>query len=147
MFTGSKRLEETVMLKWLGWTLGALVLLVAAVAGLERYAAESGEVVVLHARDATGEVVTTRLWVVDHDGHQYLRVGADGSGWYSRLTANPDIELARGGAPEPYRAVPEPAASEVVNDLMQAKYGWRDSFIGAIVGGRDGSIPIRLDPR
>ena len=32
------------------------------------------------ARDAAGAVVTTRLWVVDHQGHQYLRVGADGSG-------------------------------------------------------------------
>jgi len=135
------------MLKWLGWTVIVLVLLVAAVVGLERYAAESGEVVVLHARDAAGEVVTTRLWVVDHEGRQYLRVGADGSGWYSRLTADPDVELARGGAPEPYRAVPEPASSAAVNDLMQAKYGWRDDLIGAMVGGRDGSIPIRLDPR
>jgi hypothetical protein len=135
------------MLKWLGWTLAILVALVVVVVGLERYAAESGEVVVLHARDATGEVVTTRLWVVDHEGQQYLRVGADGSGWYSRLTANPDIQLARDGAPEPYRAVPEPAASEAINRLMQAKYGWRDSVIGAMVGGRDGSIPIRLDPR
>lgn len=135
------------MLKWLGWTLAVLVAVVVVLVGLERYAAESGEVVVLHARDGAGEVVTTRLWVVDHEGYQYLRVGADGSGWYSRITANPDIELARGGDPEPYRAVPEPAASEAINGLMQAKYGWRDSFIGAIVGGRDGSIPIRLNPR
>jgi len=135
------------MLKWLGWTLAVLVALVAVVVGLERYAAESGEVVVLHAGDASGEVVTTRLWVVDHEGRQYLRVGADGSGWYSRLTADPDVELVRGGAREAYRAVPEAAASGAINELMQSKYVWRDSFIGALVGGRDGSIPIRLDPR
>lgn len=123
-----------------------LLLVLAAVAGLERYAAESGEVVVLYAHDPGGEVVETRLWVVDFEGAQYLRTGADGSGWYRRLEADPQIELVRGGRRASYRAVADPALSQQINALMERKYGWRDAFIGAMVGGRSGSIPIRLDP-
>jgi hypothetical protein len=33
-----------------------------------------------------------------------------------------------------------------VNHLMQEKYGWRDSLLSWLVGGREGSIPIRLEP-
>lgn len=135
------------MLKWLTRILGTLVGLVIVVVALEKIAAESGEVVVLHALDPGGEIATTRLWVVDHEGRQYLRTGADGSGWYSRLVANPDVELARGGELAPYRAVPESGLSDTINALMQQKYGWRDSLIGTMVGGREGSVPIRLDPR
>jgi hypothetical protein len=29
---------------------------------------------------------------------------------------------------------------------MSAKYGWGDTFIGMLVGGRLGSIPIQLIP-
>lgn len=135
------------MLKWTVRIFGGLLGLVVLVVAVEKIAAESAEVVVLHARDSAGEVVTTRLWVVDHEGRQYLRVGAGGFGWYARLTADPLVAVARGGDPMPYVAIPQPALSEAVNGLMHAKYGWRDSVIGAMVGGREGSIPIRLDPR
>jgi hypothetical protein len=133
-------------MKWVLRTVIGLVLFVAAFAALERYAAESGEVVVLYAAEPDGTVVETRLWVVDHGGRAYLRTGADGSGWYRRLTANARIEIERDGRRLPHRAVSEPQASIVINELMQQKYGWRDTFIGAMVGGRVGSIPIRLEP-
>ncbi len=134
-------------MKWLVRILLGLVGLVVVVFGLQVIASETGEVVVLHARDADGSVVETRLWVVDLDGRQYLRCGADGSGWFSRLTANPDVEVERGGERAAYLAVPEPESSSVVNQLMQRKYGWRDSLVAVLVGGRDGAVPVRLDPR
>lgn len=134
-------------MKWLVRIVLGLVGLVVVVFGLQVVASETGEVVVLHARDADGSVVETRLWVVDHGGSQYLRSGGDGSGWFSRLSANPAIELERAGKSGAYLAVPEPELSGVVNDLMQQKYGWRDSLIAVLVGGREGSVPVRLDPR
>ena len=134
-------------MRWIVGIVGALVGLVVLVFGLQVVASETGEVVVLTAADADGSPAQTRLWVVDHRGRQYLRVGADGSGWYSRITARPEIALERQGRVADYRAVPEPESSAEINALMQAKYGWRDSLIAVLVSGREGSIPIRLEPR
>ncbi|MEQ8859715.1 MAG: hypothetical protein RIC56_13805 [Pseudomonadales bacterium] len=134
-------------MKWVVRIVLGVVGLVVVVFGLQIVASETGEVVVLHARDADGGVAQTRLWVVDHGGRQYLRCGADGSGWFARLTASPEIELERGGELAEYRAVPEPELSAQINELMQQKYGWRDSLIGVLVGGRDGSVPVRLEAR
>ena len=135
------------MKRWMMRAGLAVLLLAGAVGGLERFAAESGEVVVLHAREADGHVVQTRLWVVDAGGEAYLRVGADGSGWFSRLTANPEVEVLRGDTLTPYLAIPAAEQSADVNRLMAEKYGWRDVLIGALVGGREGSIPVHLQPR
>ncbi|MDZ7686300.1 MAG: hypothetical protein U5O39_15960 [Gammaproteobacteria bacterium] len=111
---------------------------------LQYLASERVEVVELHTIDAADERVTTRLWVVDHGGHPHLRVGAGGSGWYSRLKANPNIQLTRDGKTQAYLAVPRPEKSEVINELMQKKYTWGDTFIAILLGGRDSSIPIEL---
>ena len=102
------------------------------------------EVVELFTIDDEGEEVVTRLWVVDHGGYPYLRVAADGSGWFSRLQKKPDVRLERGDEVLPYRAVPNPAKSEIVNRLMQEKYTWGDRFFATLFGSRDGSIPIEL---
>lgn len=133
-------------MRYLGWIFGIVLFLVLTLAGLERLAAERVEVVQLHAVDAQGEIVTTRLWVVDHDGGMYLRVGADGSGWYSRLLENPNVEVTRGEVTGQYTAISKPMQSDAVNQLMQDKYTWGDTFIGALVGSREGSIPILLEP-
>ncbi|MFN3235622.1 MAG: hypothetical protein ACE37D_01045 [Pseudomonadales bacterium] len=133
-------------MKYVGWATAGLLLVVLVLASLQQLAAERVEVVEVHAADETGEMVTTRLWIVDHEGDMYLRVGADGSGWYTRLQANPSFTMTRGDETKAYRAVSKPAMSDVINDLMQAKYTWGDSFIGALVGSREGSIPILLEP-
>ncbi len=129
------------------WIAGVLLAAVIAFFGVQWYASERDEVVVLYANDAKGNTVATRLWVVDHDGSQWLRTGGDGSGWYDRLRANEVIELERGDSRAEYAARPDPDRSGVVNQLMAAKYGWGDAFIGWMVGGRAGSIPIRLVPQ
>jgi hypothetical protein len=134
-------------MKWLVRSGIALVALVVAIFALQIIASETGEVVVLHARDATGEVVETRLWVVDMDGAQYLRAGDAGSGWFGRLSANPEVEVERAGRAAAYLAVPEPARNAALNVLMREKYGWRDRIISLMVGDRDAAIPVRLEPR
>lgn len=124
----------------------ALALLIAAVFGLQQYAAESGEVVVLTAADDQGTPANTRLWIVDHDGSQWLRAGFEGSGWYQRLLAAETVTVSRDGTTATYVATPEPAATPEISEAMQAKYGWADTFIGKLFGGREDAIAIRLRP-
>lgn len=133
-------------MKYIAWGFGVIFSCLILLVVVEQIAAERIEVVELHAQDSSGETVTTRLWIVDHDGKQYLRVGSDGSGWFSRLKANSEVQLTREDKTNNYRAVPDPSKGMVVNQLMQAKYTWGDTFIGKLFGGREGSIAIELQP-
>jgi hypothetical protein len=125
---------------------GGVVGFVSVLAAAVWIASETGEVVVLTTRDAGDAPHQTRLWVVDHDGHAWLRAGGDAQGWYRRLLARPEIELERRGATAGFTAVPVPERRDLVNALMLDKYGWADQWIG-LVFSRDGAVPIRLDPR
>lgn len=127
----------------------SLVGLLALFLGLVFAVSEAGgEVVVLETRDAGGKLHETRLWVVDHEGHAWLRSGAPESGWFRRLEADPDVSVTRGGTRASYRAEPirDPAVRDRVHALMLEKYGFAERFIAAT---RDGtrSVPIRLVPR
>jgi len=129
------------IVKWVGGSLVGLVLLLSL---LQYVASERVEVVELHTVDEQGEEVTTRLWMVDDGGYQYLRVGADGSGWFSRIQANGEFDVTRNDRRYRYTAVLREDKSDRINDLMQTKYGWGDSLIGSLVGSREASIPIEL---
>ncbi len=107
-------------------------------------ASERVEVVELHTLDEKGAETITRLWVVDDDGYQYLRVGADGSGWFERLQAVEVADITRNGRRYSYSWSTNQDKSAQINQLMRDKYGWGDSFIGFLTGGRYGSIPIEL---
>ena len=126
------------------WILGSVVGLVVLVFVLQLVASERVEVVELHTLDEQGEEVITRLWIVDHLGYQYLRVGADGSEWFSRIQANGEFEVTRNSRRYKYTAVLREEESERINRLMRDKYGWGDSLIEILVGGREASIPIEL---
>ena len=111
---------------------------------IQLVASERVEVVKLHTTDCEGEEIITRLWVVDYGGYQYLRVGADGSGWFDRLQAAEMVDITRNDRRYSYSWTTRQSKSEQINELMREKYGWGDSFIGHLTGGRDGSIPIEL---
>ena len=107
-------------------------------------ASERIEVVDIHTLDETMGEVSTRLWVVDDDGYQYLRVGADGSEWFTRLKSQETLDLTRNNRRYTYAWVLREDKSQKINHLMHEKYGWGDYFIGMITGGRQNSIPIEL---
>ncbi len=134
------------LLKVLKWIFLGLLIVGAAFAGLERLAAERIEVVELIAANDAGEKQITRLWVVDDDGLAYLRVGADGSGWYDRILMNDSVQVVRDGVTAQYRVQARPEKSVRINELMQQKYTWGDRLIGQMLGGREGSIPLELQP-
>ena len=134
------------LLKVLKWIFLGLLIVGAAFAGLERLAAERIEVVELIAANDAGEKQITRLWVVDDEGLAYLRVGADDSGWYDRILMNDSVEVVRDGVTAQYRVQARPEKSVRINELMQQKYTWGDRLIGQMLGGREGSIPLELQP-
>jgi hypothetical protein len=126
------------------YLIGALLAFVVLVFVSQMVASETGEVVVLTSQSAEG-AQETRLWVVDLDGVQYLRASPD-SGWYQRLVAAPEALLERDGTTLAYRAQAHLENRDAVNDLMQSKYGWRDSYIDLLIGGRDDAVPVALLP-
>ena len=130
--------------KLIPW-LGALIGILAVVIATQYIASESGEVVVLRTVDAEGQLHETRLWVVDHEGSAWLRAGNPDAGWFPRLAARPEVEVERAGETRKFHAVPAPEARDPINDLMQQKYGWADSYISFFFA-RAKKVPVRLVP-
>ena len=126
--------------------IGALLTLVVALFVGQILASESGEVVTITTTDATGAQHETHLWIVDSDGHAWLRSGSPKSGWYARLRETPTLELERSGVRAEFTVTAVPAKREEVNALMHEKYGWADAYVGFFISRAD-SVPIRLDPR
>ncbi|MFT6824406.1 MAG: hypothetical protein ACJA1Q_002215 [Pseudohongiellaceae bacterium] len=131
-------------MKYLLWTIGVPIGLLLVLLVVQTLAAERVEVVDLYTTDDLGEVQSTRLWVMDDEGFQYLRVGADGSAWFSRILQNSEIEVARNGITATYTVVQRLDKSDRINDMMQEKYTWGDTFFATMLGSRDGSIPLEL---
>jgi predicted GH43/DUF377 family glycosyl hydrolase len=130
----------------IAWNIArALVAVIVVLAGLQMFASEVGEVVVITTLDANGTPHRTRVWVVDHDGAQWIRSGSDRSSWFARLSAQPTLELERANTQGQYRAVVVPEATKVVNDLMAEKYGWADWYVGTLFP-REHAIVMRLEP-
>lgn len=114
---------------------------------------EAEEVVVLRTPDAQGDVLATRLWVVDHDGAAWVVTGRK-SEPVRRLTAIPRVELVRGGRVGCYIASPynDRETLETALRLRQEKYFaqrlavavglWPDSLDGI----EEIAVAVRLDP-
>ena len=134
------------MLRRIAQFIGLVLGLVVFVFGLSFIASEKGgEVVTLRTTDAAGAVHETRIWIVDVDGHGWLRAGDPKSGWLSRLSAKSAIDVERAGQRATFTAVPQPSERDRINALFLAKYGIADRYIGVLFG-RDDATPIRLDP-
>jgi hypothetical protein len=120
--------------------LGALALLVLGTYAL-------GEVVpvaVLHTRDATGEWIATKLWVVDYDGEPWVRVARPGRKWFRRLQVDPRVELERDGVRARYNAIPHFDADTrlVIDAAFAEQNGLIDWWYGWLL--RSDAIPIEL---
>ncbi|MEE8556990.1 MAG: hypothetical protein V3T14_03795 [Myxococcota bacterium] len=69
-----------------------LIVILASVALIE-----SEEVIVIHTRDGSGETHTARVWIVDHQGRQWVAPGNRSNAWFQRLLADPRVEIERDG--------------------------------------------------
>ena len=133
-------------MKYVLWAIGVPASLALVFLAVQTLASERVEVIDLYTTDELGEMQTTRLWVMDDEGYQYLRVGADGSGWFDRVLQNGEIKVGRNGTTASYTVVQRADKSERINDMMQEKYTWGDTFFATMLGSRDGSIPLELHP-
>ena len=131
-------------MKALKWIAGTIVVMVLVFVVVQMMASEGGEVVVLTTSDETGTEHTTRLWIVEYDGHVWLRAGMPDSEWFLRLQASPVVRVGRNGVETVYTAVAVPHQLQTINALMLEKYVWSERYIGAMMS-RDESVPIRLD--
>ena len=133
-------------MKYVLWAIGVPASLALVFLAVQTLASERVEVIDLYTTDELGEMQATRLWVMDDEGYQYLRVGADGSGWFDRVLQNGEIKVGRNGTTASYTVVQRADKSERINDMMQKKYTWGDTFFATMLGSRDGSIPLELHP-
>lgn len=131
-------------MKIFGYFLALILTVLVLVFGLQYVASERVEVVQLHAPDDSGEMVTTRLWIVDDEGYPYLRSTDINAGWAARALAAPIFELTRNGNRQHYRAQPRTDKRDRINSLMRTKYTWGDRVIELMVGGRQSSVPMQL---
>ena len=132
-------------MKYILWLVGIVLGLALMVGGLQIAASERVEVVQLHTIDETGEQVVTRLWVVDHDGHAYLR-GETDSGWFKRVQSADRITLTRGEETFDFTHTLKNENINTITQLMRKKYTWGDQFIEAALGSRAESNAIELTP-
>lgn len=125
--------------------LALLALAVAFVLTIALASEYGGEVVKLYTRDESGAERSTSLWVVDHEGFQYLRAGDGGSSWLERLRREPEVRVERAGKAERYQAVPTPELTPTIDALMADKYGLADRVI-AVIRDPSKSMAVRLVP-
>ncbi len=103
--------------------------------------------VTLRTRAPDGGTVTTRLWVVDHAGSEWVRTGHPGKGWFTHVVEDPRVDLERAGSRSARLAVPVregPVVGEV-NGAFTSKYGVADAIV-ALSGDASLRVPVRLDP-
>jgi hypothetical protein len=132
-------------MKYILWMVGIVLGLALTIGGLQVAASERVEVVQLQTIDETGEEVVTRLWVVDHDGHAYLR-GETDSGWFKRLQSSDRITLTRGEQTGDFTHTVKNENIDTINEMMREKYTWGDRFIEIALGSRAQSNAIELTP-
>jgi len=109
-------------------------------------ALEGREVVVVHTHGAAGRDHATRIWVADADGATWIEAANPERPFLYDLADRPQLELERGGAVVRCRAaiVPIPDGHERIRDLLAARYGWADCWIGLVADTRR-SVAVRLE--
>ena len=130
-------------MRYILWLLGIVIGLALIMGGLQISASERIEVVQLYTVSQTGEKVVTRLWVVDYDGHAYLR-GETYSGWFRRLQSSDKFTLIRGERTGYFTHTVTNENIDTINKLMQEKYTWGDQVIEIGMGSRGASNAIQL---
>jgi len=110
-------------------------------------ALEGVEVVQLHTVARDGSVRTTRTWVADADGTTWIEAANPERPFLRDLQERPDVLLVRGGRAQRLHAVPLPGveAHRKIRELLRAKYGWADAWIG-LLADTSRSVAIRLEP-
>lgn len=126
---------------------GAAALAVLAFGVVTLVALEGVEVVQLRTIAPDGSVRTTRTWVADDAGATWIEAANPERPFLLDLQARPDVSLVRRGGEQRLRAVAVPgdAPHRRIRELLRAKYGWADAWIG-LLANTSRSVAVRLEP-
>ena len=124
----------------------SVVALVLTFAIVTLIALEGREVVVLHTRTTDGREHATRTWIADADGVTWIEAANPERPFLHDLGEHPALDLERGGGVVPCRAaiVPNPDGHRRIRELLAARYGWADCWIGMLADTRR-SVAVRLE--
>lgn len=127
---------------------GAVVAAGVVLATVTLLALEGTEVVQLRSTTPDGGVRITRTWIADADGALWLEAANPERPFLRDVEARPDVELVRGGEALQLRARPVPgdAGHRKIRQLLAAKYGWADTWVGLLTD-TSRSVAVRLEPR
>jgi hypothetical protein len=126
---------------------GAAAVAAIALVAVTLVALEGVEVVQLRSTAPDGSVRTTRTWVADADGATWVEAANPERPFLRDLQAHPEVSLVRGGGEQHLHAVPLPGDGphRKIRQLLRAKYGWADAWIG-LIADTSRSVAVRLDP-
>jgi hypothetical protein len=97
--------------------------------------------------DEDGSPRDTKIWLVVHEGHGYVR--SSGTRWLANVERNPDVVVRIGEEEHPLRASPvrDSETYEAVLQAFREKYGFSDILTGIVRGLAGTATILRLDPR
>lgn len=126
---------------------GLLAAVLLLLGGITWVALESGGVGVVETHGSHGDVRSTHVWYVEHEGELWLEAGTRDNGWFVDLLVDPDLDFRWPAGSGHYRAHPveNPVVQQRIRDLMRAKYGWRDDWVGLLLVDHHESVPVRLE--
>jgi hypothetical protein len=126
--------------------LAVAVALAFAFGAMTLLALEGREVVVVRTQDADGGKRATRTWIADAEGAAWIEAANPERPFLHDLEREPALVLDRQGTPLRCRAsiALNPGGHERIRDLLAAKYGWADCWIGVLADTRR-SLAVRLD--
>jgi len=127
-------------------TLAAVLVAALAFAAVTWVALEGGEVVVVRTHAGDGAPHRTRTWIADADGATWIEAANPERPFLHDLEREPRLELERHGGVLRCRAaiVPNPTGHAHIRELLAARYGWADRWIGLLADTRR-SVAVRLD--
>jgi hypothetical protein len=137
--------------RWLAIALAGYLALVVAFEALvgfmghrdvERGRAPGDTYLVIATRHADGATSSTVVAGVESEGRLYVSANHWPRAWYERALASPDVEVTRGGASAPYRAVPISG-----DELERVTRDYRLPFFIRVLTGFPPRRFLRLDPR
>ncbi|MFZ0887682.1 MAG: nitroreductase/quinone reductase family protein [Candidatus Binataceae bacterium] len=127
--------------------LTAIAVIGVAAGAITWWALEGSEVVVIHTVSAEGSPRTTRVWIADEGTVSWIEAATPERPFYQHILAHPRVELDRNGQRRPYlaEAVPNPDGHRHIRQLLRAKYGLADYWVG-LLQSTSRSQAIRLQP-
>ncbi len=140
------KLAASMLMYW-KYAIAVIAVIAVAAGAITWWALEGREVVVIHTVSAAGSLRATRVWVADQGGFSWIEAATPERPFCRDLLTNPSVELDRHGQRSRYRAepIPNPNGHRQIRQLLAAKYGIADCWIG-LLQDTSRSLAIRLQP-